>query len=343
MEKITIIRPDDWHIHLRDDCRLNLAVEHVSRYFGRALVMPNLIPPLTTYHLAKSYYSRIQSNCSSLTFSPFLTLYLTDNTSIQDVKDVAMSDFILAFKLYPKKVTTNSEAGVSSLENLYPIFSEMQKLGVVLCLHGEQSGEDIDPFDREKYFIDKELRQLVEHFPDLKIVFEHITTQEACDFISATQTNIAATITPQHLMFNRSDLLSGGVKPHLYCLPILKRSHHQEALISAATSGKPQFFLGTDSAPHIQSDKESSCGCAGCYSGHASLEMYVQVFEQQGALSKLEGFASIYGSQFYGLTKNEDKITLVKKSWEVPDFYEVNEERIVPLLAGQCLQWQVLS
>lgn len=343
MEKIVIKRPDDWHIHLRDNDLLSLTVRHVERYYSRSLVMPNLDPPIIDFDSAHSYFSRISSFTSNNFFSPLLTLYLTDNTTLASVKQVASTNFLIAFKLYPKKVTTNSQYGISSLQTIYPVLEEMQRLGVVLCIHGEKNGTDIDPFDREKYFIEDELIQIVKKFPDLKIVFEHITTKEACDFVYEAPHTVAATITPQHLMFNRSDLLGSGIKPHLYCLPILKRNHHQLALLQAATSGNSKFFLGTDSAPHDQSNKETSCGCAGCYSGFASLEMYAQIFEKEKSLSKLEGFASIFGAQFYGQELNQDTVTLVKKPWKVPDYYEVANQKVIPLLAGEYLDWQVQS
>jgi dihydroorotase len=272
-----------------------------------------------------------------------MTLYLTGSTSVEEVKKVAEVEHVYAFKLYPAGATTNSDAGFANIEAAYPVFAAMEKLGVLLLIHGEVTHAEHDIFDREKIFIDNQLTQITRQFPDLRIVVEHLTTQEAVQFVESANANVAATITPQHLLYNRNAILAGGIRPHFYCLPILKREHHRLALLKAATSGNPKFFLGTDSAPHLTTLKENACGCAGCYSAHAAMELYAQAFEQVGALDKLEGFASFFGADFYGLPRNSKTLTLVKKTWIVPNHYGPEDHCVTPLKAGEELNWQVLA
>ncbi len=337
--QITLIKPDDWHLHLRDGDYLTTTVAHTASQFARAIIMPNLRPPVTTVAQALSYQQRIinaipQGN----RFIPLMTLYLTDNTNTNEIQ----TEYITAVKLYPAGATTNSDAGVTHIKQTYSVLEAMQKVNMPLLLHGEVTTANIDIFDREKRFIEQQLIPLTQDFPELKIVFEHITTKEAVDFVLAGSDYIAATITPHHLVFNRNDLLVGGIRPHHYCLPILKRSSHQEALIQAAISGNKKFFLGTDSAPHRQSQKHSACGCAGIYSAPLALECYAQVFEQANALDKLEAFASIYGPEFYGLPCNQSKITLAKQDWQVAESYDFGEDKVVPLYAGQVINWRLI-
>ena len=347
MKKISITRPDDWHIHLRDGAALAQTVKDVSRYFGRAIVMPNLLPPVTDTSAALAYRDRIstvqQSVAPASHFQPLMTLYLTDNTRPQEIELAQQSGFIHAVKLYPAGATTNSDSGVSDIKNIYPVLEALQKTGMPLLLHGEVTDQQFDIFDREKLFIDQQLSSIVRDFPDLRIVLEHITTEDAADFVLNASENIAATITAHHLLYNRNHMLAGGIRPHYYCLPILKRGSHQQALINAATSGNKKFFLGTDSAPHTQDKKETACGCAGCYSAHAAIELYTEVFEQAGALDKLEGFASFYGADFYRLPRNSDSITLVKENWQVESQLPFNNEQVVPLRAGDTMQWRVID
>ncbi|MFT4929844.1 MAG: dihydroorotase, partial [Phenylobacterium sp.] len=309
-DTLTITRPDDWHIHLRDGDFLPRTVTDVSRYFGRAVIMPNLMPPVTNVAQAQAYRQRIvdtqSDNCS---FNPLMTIYLTDNTTAADIQAAKDSGFVAAAKLYPAGATTNSASGVTDVNKLYPVFEVMQKVGLPLLLHGEVTDSDIDIFDREKVYIDRTLTPLVAAFPQLKIVLEHITTADATAFVNESSGTIAATITAHHLLFNRNHMLVGNIRPHFYCLPILKRNIHQQALIQAATSGSNKFFLGTDSAPHIKENKETACGCAGSYTAHAAIELYAEAFEAADALDKLEGFASLHGPDFYGLPRNSDTIT----------------------------------
>ncbi|MEX2489509.1 MAG: dihydroorotase [Pseudomonadales bacterium] len=343
MRSITIGRPDDWHVHLRDEKYLNTTVQDISRYFGRAIVMPNLVPPVTTTTQAKHYYDRISTLIPKQSaFEPLMTLYLTDNTDEQTVREAKQSDIIHAFKLYPAGATTHSDAGVKEIESLFPIFEVMQTHGMVLSIHGEVTDETVDIFDREAVFIDRYLIPICERFPELNVIFEHITTQEAVAFVEGAGNNVGATITAHHLLYNRNDLLSGGLKPVYYCLPVLKRDRHQRALIKAATSGNSRFFLGTDSAPHPRSHKESACGCAaGCYTAHSALELYAEVFDQAGALDRLEGFSSHYGADFYGLPRNADTITLTENSWEIPDVLTFGDEELVPIRGGEHVSWRV--
>ena len=340
-DTLTIARPDDWHVHLRDGVVLKNTVADISRYIGRAIVMPNLVPPITSAALAKSYYERIMAEAPSAHFKPLMTLYLTDKTTAQDIIDAKESGVVYAAKLYPAGATTNSSSGVTDVANLTEVFAAMQSVEMPLLVHGEVTNADIDIFDREQVFIDTILQPLVANYPNLKIVLEHITTKNAVDFVNAAGDNVAATITAHHLLYNRNHMLVGGIKPHYYCLPILKRNIHQQALRAAATSGSKKFFLGTDSAPHAQHAKESACGCAGVYSSFAAIELYAEVFEQENALEKLEAFASINGANFYQLPINTDKITLVKKSWQVPATMTFGEDVVVPVRANEDILWTV--
>lgn len=338
---LTITRPDDWHVHLRDGEVLTNTVKDISRYFGRAIVMPNLVPPVTDKALAESYYQRIMAAQPRADFQPLMVLYLTDSTTPETIIEAKESGLVFAAKLYPAGATTNSSSGVTDISKMGDVFAAMQSVGMPLLIHGEVTTNDIDIFDREHVFIDTILKPLVATYPDLRVVLEHITTKNAVDFVNSASENVAATITVHHLMFNRNHMLVGGIRPHYFCLPILKRNIHQQALIEAATSGDAKFFLGTDSAPHAKHAKESSCGCAGVYSAHAAIELYAEVFEQENALDKLEAFASLNGPQFYQLPINSDKITLVKKSWSVPATLAFGSDVIVPLRSDESITWQV--
>lgn len=341
---LKLTRPDDWHIHLRDGKALKQTVKDAARTFGRAIVMPNLIPPIKNAQQATCYQQRILNACpNNSQFQPLMTLYLTDNTSSNDIKIAKESGNIYAAKLYPAGATTNSDSGVTSLTAIYPTLATMADYGLPLLVHGEVTRPDIDIYDREKYFIDEQLNQLVKEFPNLKIVLEHITTKEAIDFVLEAPVNIAATITAHHLLYNRNDMLVGGIRPHYYCLPIMKRNSHQQALIKAAISGNPKFFLGTDSAPHPQFKKEASCGCAGCYTAYAAIELYTEAFDRANALDKLENFASYFGPNFYGLPANQDTITLVRRNWQAPYTIPFGDEQLIPLRAGEIIQWQCLN
>lgn len=342
MKSITLIRPDDWHLHVRDDDVLKDIIPHTAARFGRAIIMPNLKPPVTTTAQAQAYQQRILAAVpTGINFTPLMTLYLTDNMQPSEIATAKQSGIIHAVKYYPAGATTNSDAGVTDLKKTYAVLERMQIQGIPLLLHGEVTDSDIDIFDREAVFIDKVLLPLRKEFPELKIVLEHITTAQAVEFVLSTPDNVAATITPQHLLFNRNDIFKGGIRPHYYCLPILKREQHREALVKAATSGNSKFFLGTDSAPHAQSAKESACGCAGMYSAHAAIELYAEAFEQNNALDMLEGFASKFGPEFYQLPVNTDKITLIKETQQIVDFYEFGNERLIPLKAGETIQWKL--
>ena len=342
MDTLTIQTPDDWHVHLRDGDMLPETVPATSRYFKRAIVMPNLVPPVVNAEMVTSYRERILAHRpEGSSFEPLMTIYLTNNTTPEDIR-AAKAAGTTAAKLYPAGATTNSDAAVSSFESLYPVFAEMEKVGMLLLIHGEVTDKDVDIFDREALFIERYLRRLVQEMPTLKIVSEHITTADAAQFIAEAPDNIAATITPQHLLLNRNDLLVGGIRPHNYCLPILKRNTHQEALQKAVASGSKKFFLGTDSAPHAKHRKESCCGCAGCYSAWSALELYAQIFEEIGALDKLEGFASHHGPDFYGLARNEGTVTLHREDWVVPEKINLpGGDEIVPFFAGQTVKWKV--
>ncbi len=342
---LRITRPDDWHIHLRDGLALARTVQDSARAFHRVMCMPNLLPPVSTVDAAHQYRSRIMTHVpNGLQFNPQMALYLTDHTDPVEIAKIKQSDYVQAVKFYPAGATTNSQSGVTELSKVYDVIAQMEEHGVPFLLHGEVTHNDIDIFDREKRFLDDVLDPLLIRFPRLRVVLEHITTADAAAFVQAQSANIAATITPQHLLFNRNHMLVGGIRPHFYCLPILKRQTHQTALIQAATSGNPQFFLGTDSAPHAQDKKENACGCAGCYTAPIAIELYAECFEQANALDKLEGFASFYGSDFYGLPRNTETITLVKKENQIPDYYPYFEDQqLVPLRAGETLTWSIHS
>ena len=345
--QIELIQPDDWHLHIRDGEVMRDVLTDTARQFARAIIMPNLKPPVTTVDLAKAYRARIDANLKSLgidTFTPLMTLYLTDNTAADEVRK-AKAEGVAAFKLYPAGATTNSDAGVSDIKRCYKALEAMQELGVPLLVHGEVTHADVDIFDREAVFIDQVLEPLRKDFPNLKIVFEHITTKQAAHYVRDAVTGdhnlIAATITPQHLLMNRNAIFAGGIRPHHYCLPVLKREEHRVALLEAATSGNPRFFLGTDSAPHAKGAKEAACGCAGCYSAFNALGLYAEAFESVGKLNHLEGFASFYGPDFYGLSRNTKKMTLVKKPQSIPAELPLGDATIVPLRAGETVAWSL--
>lgn len=338
-QTLTIIQPDDWHLHLRDGEVLARTVTDTAKQFGRAIVMPNLKPPVTNTDMAVAYKARIDAQGTDL--DALMTLYLTDNTTAEDIRAASESNIVKALKYYPAGATTNSAAGVTALENAYEAIAMMEELGVPLLLHGEITHSHVDIFDREKVFIDTKLIPLQKRFPKLRMVLEHITTKQAAEFVQQSDVNVAATITPQHLMYNRNHMLVGGIKPHLYCLPVLKRNIHQEALQEAVISGDDRFFLGTDSAPHAKGDKESACGCAGCYSAPAAIELYAQIFDDLGVLDKLEAFASLNGPKFYRLPVNSKTITLVKEDWQIPSSLDFAGSTIIPLCAGETLNWKL--
>ena len=340
MTTLTLTRPDDWHIHLRDGAALPDTVRDAGRYMGRAIVMPNLVPPVTNTELALEYYERITSHTET-GFEPLMVLYLTDNTDPEEIRKARASGKVVACKLYPAGATTNSDSGVTNVEKIYPVLKVMQEEGILLLVHGEVTDSAIDIFDRERIFIENILSNVVADFPELKIVLEHITTKDAVDFVMSANDNVAATITAHHLLYNRNHMLAGGIRPHFYCLPILKRNTHQDALLAAAASGSKKFFLGTDSAPHTKDKKEACCGCAGSYTAHAALELYAEAFESVNALDKLEAFASHNGPDFYGLPRNSDTVTLVKEEWQVPDNYPLGEGSVVPIRAGETISWKV--
>jgi dihydroorotase len=343
--QLMITRPDDWHLHLRDGAALAAVLPHSARQFARAVVMPNLRPPVTTVDAAAEYRARILAILPpGLAFEPLMTLYLTDNTPADEIRRAADSGFVHAVKLYPAGATTNSDAGVTDLAKCDAALVEMSRRGVPLLVHGEATDPEIDVFDREKVFIDRVMRPLLARYPSLRVVFEHITTQDAAEFVTDSGPNIAATITAHHLLYNRNALFVGGVRPHYYCLPVLKRETHRRALVSAATSGSPKFFLGTDSAPHARGAKEAACGCAGCYTACAALELYAEAFEAAGALDRLEAFASFNGPDFYRLPRNTEKVTLVRQNWTMPEaFGYVEGDTLLPLRAGEVLRWKILG
>ncbi|MCJ8313219.1 MAG: dihydroorotase [Saccharospirillaceae bacterium] len=339
---LEIIRPDDWHIHLRDGVALKDTVKDVSRYMGRAIIMPNLMPPTTNTENTLAYYDRIKAHIpAGSQFEPLMVLYLTDKTSPQEIKKAFATGKIVAAKLYPAGATTNSDSGVTDVKLIYPALEAMQEVGMKLLVHGEVTDSHIDIFDREAIFLETVLKPLVADFSELKIVLEHITTKDSVDFVKTQNNNIAATITAHHLMFNRNHMLAGGIRPHYYCLPILKRNTHQQALVQAATSGDKKFFLGTDSAPHSKDKKEAACGCAGSYTAHAALEFYAEVFDEHNALDKLEAFASLNGPLFYGLETNKDKVTLTKENWKTPTTLPLGDDQVVPIKSGEDIHWQV--
>ena len=341
MQSITLKRPDDWHIHLRDDAYLARTVGDASRYFGRVLVMPNLVPPVTSVELAAAYRDRILKHAPE-GFSPMMALYLTDETSKDTVAAVAATPFTPAFKLYPAGATTNSAFGISAIEEMFPIFEATQEHDVILSIHGEVTDQNVDIFDREAVFIDRILSRIAATFPSLRIILEHITTREAVEFVQDASAKVAATITAHHLLYNRNDMLAGGMKPIHYCLPVLKRNVHQAALIRAATSGDSSFFIGTDSAPHPRHAKENACGCAaGCYTAHAALELYTEVFEAEGQLDRLEAFTSEFGADFYQVPHNEDSIELIRQDWQVASALTFGNDELVPTRGGDVVRWQV--
>ncbi|SFV82158.1 Dihydroorotase [hydrothermal vent metagenome] len=345
MQHLEIIRPDDWHLHVRSGEALKSVIGMTAAQMGRAIIMPNLTPPVSNAGQAKNYQQEIMAALPTDTnFTPLMVLYLTDNTTPDQIQEAIDDGLIVAAKLYPAGATTNSDSGVTDIVNIYPALEAMQKMGMLLLVHGEVTDPSVDIFDREAVFIDQVLTKVIKDFPDLKIVFEHITTKDAVDFVLSSSNNIAATITPHHLLANRNDMLVGGIKPHYFCLPILKRENpHQRALLAAATSGDAKFFLGTDSAPHAKADKESGCGCAGILSAHCAIELYASVFEAQNALDRLEGFASKFGADFYGLPHNADTIILKKQNWIVPDSYPFADSSIVPFMAGKMLGWKLVA
>jgi len=343
MQQLTFTRPDDWHLHLRDGDLMASVLPDTARQFARAIVMPNLRPPVTTTAQALAYRERIlKALPADAKFEPLMTLYLTDITRAEEIRKAKASGVVHAVKLYPAGATTNSDAGVTDLRKSYAALEEMQRCGMPLLVHGEVTSPDIDIFDREAVFIERVMQPLLKDLPNLRVVFEHITTQDAAEFVTSAPDTIAATLTPQHLLYNRNAMLVGGIRPHLYCLPVLKREMHREALIKAATSGNKKFFLGTDSAPHAQHTKENACGCAGCYSAHSAIELYAEAFENAGALDKLEGFASFYGADYYSLPRNKNKVSLRKEEWQVPASVGFGEHQLVPLRAGEMMKWKLV-
>ena len=341
MTQFTITRPDDWHVHLRDGDVLKDTVRDISRYNGRALIMPNNIPPITDTQMALAYRERIMQVQPSEQFQPLMALYLTDNTTPDEIRKAKKSGVVIAAKLYPAGATTNSDLGVTSTKKIYRVLEAMQEVGMLLLVHGEVTTHNVDVFDREKEFLETILTPIVNNFPDLKIVLEHITTADAVTFVKNANKNVAATITAHHLLYNRNNMLVDGIKPHLYCLPILKRNTHQLALIKAATSGNNKFFLGTDSAPHAKGQKESICGCAGSYTAHAAIELYAEVFDLEGKLDNLEAFASHHGPDFYDMPRNTDTITLIKETWYVSETMPFGSDIVVPIRGGETIAWTV--
>ena len=342
MSRITITKPDDWHIHLRDGDMLERTVNDVAAWANRAVVMPNLSPPVKNIADATAYHSRIMAALEGFPqFEPLMTLYLTDSTTPQDIKAAAESKLVCGVKLYPAGATTNSAAGVTGLETLKPTLEAMQSHDLPLLVHGEVTDPDVDIFDREAKFIERTLAPLTDELPELRIILEHITTEDSVNFVAESRAGVAATITPQHLLFDRNDMLVGGIRPHLFCLPVLKRRQHKEALRRAAISGNPKFFIGTDSAPHTVETKESSCGCAGCYSAHAAIPLYAEVFEEENSLDKLEAFTSHFGADFYGRPRNQETIDLVKVDNLSPESLRFGSSTVVPLRAGELLAWRL--
>ena len=340
-DTLTITRPDDWHIHFRDGAAMQSVLPDTARVFGRAIAMPNLRPPVVNVADAAAYRARLLAAAAGTSFEPLMTLYLTDNTPPEEIRRARESGFVHAVKYYPAGATTNSDSGVTALAKAYPAIAAMEEVGMPLLLHGEVVDPEVDVFDREAVFIERHLVPLLRDFPRLKIVLEHITTRQAAEFVTAAPANVAATVTVHHLLYNRNAMFKGGIRPHLYCLPVLKREAHRQALVAAAISGNPKFFLGTDSAPHAQGAKETACGCAGIYSAHAAIELYAEAFEDAGALDRLEAFASFYGADFYGLPRNPDKITLKRESWSVAENLAMGGDRLVPLRAGETVRWRV--
>jgi dihydroorotase len=342
-DTLTITRPDDWHIHFRDGAAMQSVLPDTARVFGRAIAMPNLKPPVVNVADAAAYRARLLAAAAGTAFEPLMTLYLTDNTQPDEIRHARASGFVHAVKYYPAGATTNSDSGVTELTKAYPAIAAMEEVGMPLLLHGEVVDPDVDVFDREAVFIERHLVWLLKDFPGLKIVLEHITTRQAAEFVAAGPANVAATVTAHHLLYNRNAMFKGGIRPHLYCLPVLKREAHRQALIAAAISGNPRFFLGTDSAPHAVGAKETACGCAGIYSAHAAIELYAEAFEDAGALDKLEAFASFFGADFYGLPRHTDTITLRRDSWDVPASFKLGAETLVPLRAGEGVRWRAVA
>jgi dihydroorotase len=341
-QTLRLTRPDDWHLHLRDGAVLASVLPHTARQFARAIVMPNLKPPITTTEQASAYRKRIlEALPQGMHFEPLMTLYLTDNTSPEEIRKAKESGLIHGVKLYPAGATTNSDAGVTDLKKCYRTLEMMQEVGMPLLMHGEVTDQAIDIFDREAVFIDQVLQPLRRDMPMLKIVFEHITTRQAAEYVTQAEGPVGATITAHHLLYNRNEIFKGGIRPHYYCLPVLKREEHRQALVKAATSGSARFFLGTDSAPHPKGMKEHACGCAGCYTALHAIELYAEAFERAGALDKLEGFASIHGAAFYGLPRNAESITLTRESWTIPAELPMGNASVVPLDAGAVLNWKL--
>ncbi len=342
MDTLALTRPDDWHLHIRDDAAMRAVIPHSARQFARAIIMPNLRPPVTTTEQALAYRARIlEAIPPGLAFQPLMTLYLTDNTPPAEIVRAKDSDAITACKLYPAGATTNSDSGVTAIDKIYPVLEAMQARGLPLLAHGEVTDPDVDIFDREAVFIERVLTPLVWNFPALKIVLEHITTEDAADYVREAPATVAATITAHHLLYNRNAIFQGGIRPHYYCLPILKRERHRQALIQAATSGNPKFFLGTDSAPHPRPGKEAACGCAGCYTAHAALELYAEAFDSVGALDRLEAFASFHGADFHGLPRNIEIVTLHRQPMTVPESFPFGADELIPLRAGETLGWRL--
>lgn len=340
--QIHLLQPDDWHCHLRDDSYLTRTVPDIAKQFKRAIVMPNLKPPITTIEQARDYRERILQHVPKNTdFQPLMTLYLTENMSPTIFHDAKKSGVITACKYYPAGATTHAESGIASIEKIFPLFEAMQSVDLPLCIHGESITPGVDIFDREKQFLNESLAVIIKNFPTLRIILEHISTKAAVDFITDAPNHIAATITPHHLHYNRNDLFHHGIHPHLFCMPILKCLDDQRALIQAAMSGNPKFFLGTDSAPHTQESKESACGCAGIYSAHAAIELYADIFDKNNALNKLENFASVFGAEFYQLPVNKDKITLIKKSYKIHEKLAFGNTHLIPMKAGEIIPWQI--
>ena len=339
--QITITRPDDWHLHVRDGDILNDVVPATAACFGRAIIMPNLVPPVTDASAAMAYRDRILAAARGTDFQPLTTLYLTESTTAETIRE-AKAAGVVAAKLYPAGATTNSASGVTDIRNIYPVLEAMADCGMLLLVHGEVTDSDIDIFDREKVFLERVLAPTLAAFPSLRVVLEHITTADSAEFVRSHQgNNLGATLTPQHLMYNRNHMLVGGIRPHLYCLPILKRNKHQEALREAVASGDPRFFLGTDSAPHAKDKKEAACGCAGCYSAYGAIGLYADIFEELGILDKLEAFASFNGADFYGLPRNTDTVTLIREPWTMPENLPLAGGGIVPLKAGETVNWRL--
>ena len=347
MDRLTLRRPDDWHLHLRDGPAMASVLADSARRFARAIVMPNLKPPVTTTQQALHYRERIlgalqDTGNEDAKFEPLMTLYLTDDTPPEEINRAKISGRVFGVKLYPAGATTHSDAGVTRISRCFHTLERMQDIGLPLLVHAESTDPAIDVFDRERAFIEDTLGPMVERFPELKIVVEHATTRDAVQFVEVTGPNVAATITAHHLLLNRNSLFLGGIRPHHYCLPVLKREEHREALVEAATSGNPKFFLGTDSAPHPRKDKEAACGCAGIYTAHAAIELYATAFEEAGALDKLEGFASEFGPRFYGLPPNEERITLARQDWRSPERLPFGAEELIPLRAGETIPWKLV-